>query len=91
MQKAIEVRNKRKAELDQTIKELRQQTFRERNMHQFMANDFYFDGILGIKTKEPVEHVSKTRPSLKSLLRCSSFIPSPTTGSHTILRNFVCW
>lgn len=61
MQKEIELRNKRKAELDKTIKELRQQTFREWNMQQFMASDFYFDGITGIKTKEPVEHVFKDK------------------------------
>lgn len=44
-----------------------------------MATDFYFDGILGIKTKEPLEHIYQNKHKLKELVKLLKLHPEPFT------------
>jgi hypothetical protein len=52
--------------------------FKERAVLQFMKEDFYFDGIKGTKTKQPVQHVFNNKNKLKGLVKQLKLHPGET-------------
>jgi hypothetical protein len=68
IKRQVEEAQRRKVELEKSIKEMKQKLVKERSFQLFMEQDFYFDGATGRKIKEPIAHVYQDKQKLKALV-----------------------